>query len=160
MTPLRRLGLVGLGALLVAAAAGAAWASHYRLPANGLVDAKERAALEAQGIADTKRLLERTTKLSARKALAKATRIPLLRVTELAQKCDLLRVSGVGPTMMRLLRASGVAHSGELARRDAESLAAKMRQVNATKGLSEVVPGGAVLADWIGQAQRMPRILE
>ena len=124
------------------------------------MDANELAALEAQGISDTKSLLARTVRLASRKALAKATRLPQQRLTELAEQCDLLRVSGLGPTMMRLMRASAVRHSGELARRDPGALAAKMRQVNAARGLSEVVPGRDVLSDWISQARRMPRMLE
>jgi hypothetical protein len=156
-----RRSLVGLLALLCFAFASPdATASHYRLPASGLFTGAETKALSAEGIKTTKKLLERAAKAAPRRKLASASGISFGRLTELAALCDLLRVEGVGPSIARLLQASGVRHSGALRHQKAPGLLKKMTAANAKHGIMEVLPSVETLASWIRQAARLPKRLE
>ncbi len=148
-----------LGALALAVAPPAR-ASHYRLATSGIVSRAELTALQAAGVQTTADLLERTAPRRARVRLARATKLSAARLTELATQCDLLRVRGVGPTMMRLLQASGVRHTGLLSKATAASLRAKMGAANKLYRLTEVLPDEATVGDWIQQARALPRLLE
>ena len=137
-----------------------AWASHYRLPASGLVSRSEHKVLSKAGITDTRALFERAATKQGRRELSKSTRIAAKRLYEIAQSCDLLRVKGVGPTMVRLLQATGVHTLAVLAKQAAGSLRAKMVAANQSSRISEVVPEAASLGNWIGQARRLPKKLQ
>ena len=155
-----RTTFVALATLCALLWAPHAVASHYRLPASGLVTRAELSALKTSGISDTKVLFERSATLHGRKALAKSTGIGLKRLSDLAAKCDLLRVTGLGPTMMRLIQAAGVTDLRALSSRSASTLHARLQSTNESHRLSEVVPGNQVLSDWIAQARKLPQILE
>jgi hypothetical protein len=148
-------GTLALGAALLVAAP--ALASHYRLGESGLVSEAERAVLGAQGVTTTIALLDATAKLRDRRKLAKATKLPMKRLTDLASHCDLMRIDGVGERMARLLRAADVLAVPVLAKQAADSLATKLNAANARARISEVVPGAATLAHWIAQARALPR---
>jgi len=137
-----------------------ATASHYRFPAAGLVTAAETKALAKHQINTTKKLLDGTAKVEARRKLASASGISFGRLTELAATCDLLRVAGIGPSVARLLQASGVRHSGALRHQKAAGLLKRMRAANAKHGIMEVMPSPETLGAWIKQAARLPKLLE
>lgn len=140
--------------------AATALASHYRLPAGGLVsDAEQRALAEAH-VETTKALLDATAAQKDRRALAKSTSISYARLTELATQCDLLRIRGVGPSVVRLLQAAGTRHAAALRQALPESLETKIKAANAIHGIMEVLPDIASLADWIAQARELPKVLE
>jgi len=151
--------LLGL-ALGLTAAPQAARASHYRLATSGLVSRVELTALEGAGVKTTADLLERTAPRRARRRLVRVTKLSSARLTELATQCDLLRVRGVGPTMVRLLQASGVRHTGLLSKTTAAALRAKMAAANKLYRVTEVLPDEATVGDWIAQARALPRLLE
>jgi hypothetical protein len=135
-------------------------ASHYRLPASGIFTGAETKALSAQGVKTTKKLLDRAAKAAPRRKLASASGISFGRLTELAALCDLLRVEGLGPSIARLLQASGVRHSGALRHQKASGLLKKMAAANAKHGIMEVLPKVETLAVWIREAARLPKRLE
>lgn len=112
------------------------------------------------GIKDTDSLLAAATTVSARAKLAEATGLPAQRILKLANMADLYRISGIGSEYAELLEASGVDTVPDLARRSAESLAAKLAEVNAEKKLTRRVPTLADVSKWVAQAKELPRLLE
>ncbi|MEZ4269166.1 MAG: DUF4332 domain-containing protein [Myxococcota bacterium] len=148
--------------MLVALAAWvpAAEASHYRLPAGGLVSESEERSLVENSVDSTEALLTHTASLKARRALATATGLSYARLTELATQCDLLRIRGVGPSVVRLLQAAGTRHAAALRQARPEVLAAKIKAANSVHNIMEVLPDIASLTDWIAQARELPKVLE
>lgn len=140
--------------------ASAAAASHYRLPAGGLVSESEERSLAEHSVDTTEALLAGTASLKARRALSKATGLSYARLTELATQCDLLRIRGVGPSVVRLLQAAGTRHTAALRQARADALAEKLKSANAVHGIMEVLPDTASLSDWITQARELPKVLE
>lgn len=152
-------GLALLLALLVATSS--AWAGHYRLSGDlGLLKPGESAGLRDAGIKTTHALLDATASKSARRATAKSSGLSYARLGELAAQCDLLRLRGVGPSAVLLLQRAGVQHSGSLARQAAVALHSKVKRAQEGRGSAGVVPGVPELSDWIGQAKRLPKVLE
>jgi predicted flap endonuclease-1-like 5' DNA nuclease len=70
---------------------------------------------------------------------------------------DLFRIKGIAGEYAELLEASGVDTVIELATRKPENLAAKMAEVNEVKKLVRQVPSTKQVADWVGQAAKLPR---
>ncbi len=151
--------IVLLGALGVAPPP--AMASHYRLTDDlGLLAPGERKALSGSGIKTTKALLEATAARSSRAATAKTTGISEARLAALAAQCDLLRVRGVGPSAVMLLQAVGVPHAKALGAQAPSGLHALLEAEQARRNQAAVVPSSSELSDWIGQANRLPDVLE
>lgn len=139
---------------------GSAFASHYRLPADGLVTAKEHRMLEANGLSTTDKVLEYAATKVGRKRLSKYSKIPIPRIVEIVKQCDLLRVDGLGPSMARVLQAAGVEHTGPLSEGDAKAIRKRMEEANRSGQFTKVLPDAKTVADWIAQARRMPRVLK
>jgi len=59
---------------------------------------------------------------------------------------------GVGQEYSELLEAAGVDTVKELRNRNAENLAAKMAEVNASRKLTRTVPSEKTVAGWVEQA--------
>jgi len=154
------MGRLGLALGLVCLLAQAASASHYRLPASGIANKTETAALAKQKVTTTKTLLKAAAKSKARRALSKSTGITATRLFEMASLCDLLRVDGIGPSVARLLTASGVSDSGALRKQGAGALLGKMRTANSAHGIMEVLPSEQTLASWIKRAAGLSKLLE
>jgi predicted flap endonuclease-1-like 5' DNA nuclease len=68
---------------------------------------------------------------------------------------DLMRVSGIGEEYSELLEAAGVDTVKELQHRNAESLAAKMAEVNAVRKLTRTVPAASQVSKWVDQAKTL-----
>lgn len=147
--------LLGLGA-----ASPVASASHYRLPVDGMISPDEARLFGAHGVHTTADLLERTAALAAREALARETRIPLPRLTTLACQVDLLRVAGLGPSMVKLLQSGGVRHTRDLKGAAPAELLGRLRAANAIHNIAPVLPAEGVIEDWIAQANALEWILE
>jgi len=148
-------------ALLAITTAGVAFASHYALgEVPRLVTPAQAEKLKKAGVETTEQLLDKAGKGKDRKALSKATGLPAAEVNALAQRCDLLRIKGVGTEMVLLLEASGVKTSADLAKRDAAGLMTAVTAANKEKKISEKPPTEPQLADWIEQAKKLPTVLE
>ena len=72
-------------------------------------------------------------------------------------KCDLMRIKGVGEEYSDLLEASGVDTVVELNTRRADNLTKKMEEVNAQKKLCHATPTEKTVEGWIEQAKTMER---
>jgi hypothetical protein len=64
-----------------------------------------------------------------------------------------MRIKGVGPEFSELLEAAGVDTVKELKHRNAENLAAKMKEVSEEKKITRQSPSAKQVADWIEQAK-------
>ena len=115
--------------------------------------------LKAAGIDTTGELLERGASAKGREEIAAATGIAAKLVLEWVNHCDLFRIKGVAGEYADLLEAAGVDSVPELAQRNAESLAAKLAEVNEAKSLVRQVPTAAQVAAWIEEAKTLPRVV-
>lgn len=112
--------------------------------------------LRALGIKTTAAYLERAKDRKGRAALAEETGISEKLILKWANHCDLFRIKGVAGQMSELLEAAGVDTVKELARRNAENLAATLAATNEEKKLVRSVPSAKEVAGWIAQAKELP----
>lgn len=153
------LRLAVAGALLLAASPMAS-ASHYRLPVDGLVTIDETEALKKAGIATTLDLLDAIAATAGRESVASKSGLTFARLTTLAAQVDLLRVNGLGPSMVRLLQAGGVRHARDLAKSAPGELRARLEAANGVHRIAPVLPSEGILEDWIRQAGGLKPIVE
>jgi predicted flap endonuclease-1-like 5' DNA nuclease len=153
--------LTSASLLTVLLVAGAARASHYAVAdVPRIIPSEDVDKLHKAGVETTEQLLDKGAKAKDRKSLAKAAGLPPGVVLDLVRRCDLLRIKGVGSEMVLLLEAAGVKTTAELAKQQAGPLTEGMLKVNQTKKITEKPPTEPQLADWIGQAQKLPQVLE
>ena len=146
--------------IALALVASSASASHYRLAGSGLFSKAEVAAFTKIGVTSTKALLERGLSTRARAELARKTSLSKARISTLVQQCDLLRISGVGPTIVRLFQDAGYPTTWKLSRANPGGLRQKMAASNARLKLVPEVPDVGLLARWLNAAKRLPRVLK
>lgn len=108
--------------------------------------------LAAAGINKVEELLAKCAAPAGRKALAEETGISDKLILKWTNHADLIRIHGVGPQFAELLEAAGVDTVKEFRHRNAENLAAKMKEVNAEKNLVNRVPSVKELAKMIAEA--------
>lgn len=111
--------------------------------------------LAAVGITTTRGLLDRARDPKARAALAAESGIEEARILKWANMADLMRVKGIGEEFSELLEAAGVDTVKELKTRKAETLAAKIAEVNAARKLVRAVPSQKLVARWIDNAKTL-----
>ena len=113
--------------------------------------------LEQAGIKTTEALLEQGAQPQGRKAIAEKSGLSEKQILNWVNKCDLMRIKGVGEEYSDLLEASGVDSVPELAQRRADNLTKKMEEVNAQKNLCRTTPSETVVEAWVEQAKLMER---
>jgi predicted flap endonuclease-1-like 5' DNA nuclease len=147
-----------LGAMLVPSAVRA---SHYAVAdVPRLVTSTEAEKLHKAGVETTEELLDKAAKSKDRKALAKASGLKPATLLDLARRCDLLRLKGVGSEMVLLLEAAGVKTTSELGKLTPPGLMESITKANQAKKITEKPPTEPQVGDWIAQAQKLPQILE
>lgn len=109
--------------------------------------------LAAAGIKSIEDLLEHCGARKGREKVAEATGISEKLILKWTNHADLIRIKGVGPEYAELLEAAGVDTVKELKHRNAENLAAKMKEVSEAKKLTRQSPSVSQVADWIEQAK-------
>ncbi|MCU0482788.1 MAG: DUF4332 domain-containing protein [Chloroflexi bacterium] len=117
------------------------------------------AKLQAAGVRTTEDLLAKGGPAKGREELAAATGISPKLLLEWTNHADLYRITGVGPEYADLLEQCGVDSCAELARRNAANLAVTMAEANAARGFVRRLPTEAVIADWIAQAAKLPKVV-
>ena len=115
--------------------------------------------LAAANINTTEDLLKLCCDAKGRKATAGSTGLSEGQLLKWANMADLMRISGVGSEYSELLEAAGVDTVKELRNRNAENLAAKMAEVNATKKLTRTVPSEKVVSGWVDQAKSLDPLI-
>jgi len=116
--------------------------------------------LRAAGVADSDALLAACRTPKGREELAAKSGLAPAKVLKFANMADLFRIHGIGPEFAELLEAAGVDTVPELARRNAENLAAAMAEVQKTKQLTRRAPAATEVAKWVAEAKQLPRALE
>ncbi|MBT8078185.1 MAG: DUF4332 domain-containing protein [Gammaproteobacteria bacterium] len=114
------------------------------------------AALRDAGISTVDQLLDTACDQRGRKSLAEKTQIAESRLLRWANMADLFRIRGVAGQYAELLEGAGVDTVKELRNRNADNLAASMKEVNAEKNLVRKTPSTTVVASWVQQAKALP----
>ncbi len=136
--------------------APAALAGHYRLPIADFISETETAALSRAGITTTLALLDAVTTAPKRAELARKTTLARDRIDTLAGQVDLLRVDGIGPSVVRLLNACAMRDTRELGKADPKALHARMVTMNAASKILGAMPPEALVASWVAKARALP----
>jgi predicted flap endonuclease-1-like 5' DNA nuclease len=158
---MRRTSIVLAFAFVVLGVGVVARASHYAVAdVPRLVAAGDVEKLHKAGVETTEQLLDKAAKAKDRKALAKSSGLKPAALLDLARRCDLLRLKGVGSEMVLLLEAAGVKTTAELAKAQAAALLAAATTANGAKKITDKMPTEPQIADWIGQAGKLPQVLE
>lgn len=149
------------GLALALAQEGTALASHYAVgDVPTLISAADAEKLKKGGVTTTEEMLSKAAKPKDRKALAKASGLPAATVMTIANRCDLLRIKGVGPEMVLLLEASGVKTTADLAKKEPGALNTAAEAANKAKKITEKPPTEPQFKDWIDQAKALPAVIE
>jgi predicted RecB family nuclease len=119
------------------------------------LDVDEIKSLKAIGIRTTERLLEDAKSPKGRKLLAARTDISERRLLTLANACDHLRIKGMGPGYVSLLREVGVDTVRELRYRKPENLVSSMAEANRKKKLVRLLPSQKLVVRWIDHANKL-----
>ena len=119
------------------------------------IGAKYAERLQAAGIKTTDDLLSACGSRKGRDDVAAQTGFSASQLLKWANMADLMRISGVGEEYSELLEAAGVDTVKELATRNAENLAAKMKEVNEANKLTRAVPAASQVQKWVDQAKTM-----
>ena len=116
--------------------------------------------LNEAGVTSIEKLLEECSSKRGRTKLAEKSGIAEKLILKWANHADLFRIKGVGSEYAELLDAAGVDTVPELAKRKTDNLVAKMAEVNEAKKLVRRVPTTRQVEDWIGQAGKLPRVIQ
>ena len=119
------------------------------------LDVDEIKSLKAIGIRTTERLLEDAKSPKGRKLLAEKTEINEKRLLMFANACDHLRIKGMGPGYVVLLREVGVDTVRELRYRKPENLVSAMAEANRRKKLVRLLPSQKLVVRWIDHAKKL-----
>lgn len=117
------------------------------------------AKLDEAGIKTTDDFLKLCCDAKGREAAATKTGISEKLLLSWANMADLMRVNGVGRQYAEVLHAAGVDTIKELRTRNAENLAAKMKEVNDEKNLANACPSESVVQGWIDKAKDMDPLI-
>jgi predicted RecB family nuclease len=119
------------------------------------LDVHEIKSLKAIGIRTTERLLEDAKSPKGRALIAAKTAISEKRLLMFANACDHLRINGMGPGYVVLLREVGVDTVRELRYRKPENLVSAMAEANRKKKLVRLLPSEKLVVRWIDHAKKL-----
>jgi len=93
--------------------------------------------LDSIGIKDSKQLFDCAAKRIDRVLLADSQKLPIDKLTELVQLCDLVRITGVGPVFARIIYDSNIHSVREFLSFDSADLFERLTKTNTDKGLTK-----------------------
>jgi hypothetical protein len=93
--------------------------------------------LESGGIKDSRQLFDIASKRIDREKLANKYKVPVDKLTELVQLCDLVRITGVGPVFARIIYDSNIHSVREFLSYDSAHLFGLLIKTNNNKGLTK-----------------------
>ena len=135
-------------------------ASHYRLSGISLVSKGEVKSFAKAGVTSTKALLEAGLTPADRRRLVKKTTLKRARIEALVRQCDLLRIEGVGPTVVRLFQDAGFRDIRALAKASPGTVWGKVKASNARLRLIPEAPSKDMISSWVSRARKLPRIVK
>ena len=112
------------------------------------------------GIKTTQALLKKGADPKGRQEIEEASRISHKLILEWVNLADLFRIKGVGEEYSDLLEEAGVDTVVEMAKRRADNLYQKVLEVSKAKKLVRRPPSEGMVADWIAQAKKLPRVVK
>ena len=71
-------------------------------------------------------------------------------------ECEFLQIEGVGPKVVRLLRAAGVVDTKDLAARDPKELLERLIDVNRREHITGIDPAIENVENWVERAKSVP----
>ena len=145
-------------ALLTMLVSSTALASPY--PLENILGDHDAAKLAKQRILTSAQLLKNGAKVAARQELAKVTGIEQARLTKMVRMCDLLRIRGVGPQMVKLLALVKVHTVKQLRKQKAAGLARQLDLANKKAKITQTPPSAEQLKNWIAQAKKLKLVLK
>lgn len=123
----------------------------------GIINADK---LDMEGIRTVDDLLRECGSAGGRRYVSQETGIPEARLLEWTNRCDLMRIPGVGSEYSDLLEAVGVDSPTELARRNPANLAAAFQRYDAEHpNVVRRVPSEAMITEWIRTADEMVKVV-
>ena len=133
------------------------WASHYDLASVDVVEEALVTKLEHAGIRTTEDLWNKTKTTRAVAQLARKVGVSKAKVKDWHDFCDLLRIKGVGPKVVRVLQLTGVQRIADMAAQDPAKLTAQLKTTNTQYQILGKLPDEASMRDWIEQARQMTK---
>ncbi len=115
--------------------------------------------LRSVGVMTTMQLLEDGATSTGRMKLADEANLDDKAVKGWVHAADLLRIKGIGPEFVSLLRAAGVNTVPRLAYRSSESLYAELVELNDAELLVGRLPSHDELREFVTEAKRLPKIV-
>ena len=115
--------------------------------------------LSAAAIKTTNDPLKLCCDAKGRKSTSEKTGVSEHQLLKWANMADLMRIKGIGSEFSELLEAAGVDTVKELRNRNAENLAAKMKEVNDVKKLTRTVPSEKTVTTWVSQAKSLDPLI-
>ena len=134
-----------------------AWASHYDLASVDVVEEDIVAKLGRGGIRTTEDLWNETKTARQVTRLAKKLGVSTAKVKDWHDFCDLLRIKGVGPKVVRVLQLTGVQKISEMAVQDPGKLTARLKTTNTQYQILGKLPDDDSVRAWIDQARQMTK---
>lgn len=111
--------------------------------------------LELEGIRNTQQFLERTRTSQQRAELAHKVGTTPVVIKELANRADLMRLTGVGGDFSNMLEEAGVNSCKELQHRVPEKLYTTLEAIHTDKKIGHRAPSVAQLTEWIAEAKKL-----
>lgn len=111
------------------------------------------------GIKTVEGLLKAGATPAGRKELEQKSGISGALILEWVNHADLYRIKGVGQEYSDLLEEAGVDTVVELSKRVPANLYKKMLETNMEKKLVRRPPSEKMVADWVEQAKKLPRVV-
>ena len=111
--------------------------------------------LELEGIRNTQQFLERTRTSQQRAELAHKVGTTPVVIKELANRADLMRLTGVGGDFSNMLEEAGVNSCKELQHRVPEKLYIALEAIHTDKKIGHRAPAITQVTEWIAEAKKL-----
>jgi predicted RecB family nuclease len=111
--------------------------------------------LESEGIRNTQQFLEHTRTQQQRTELAHTVGTTPGALKELANRADLMRLTGVGGDFSNMLEEAGVNSCKELQHRVPEKLFSTLAAIHSDKKIGHRAPALAQVTEWIVEAKKL-----
>jgi len=111
--------------------------------------------LEFEGIRNTQQFLERTRTAQQRTELAHKVGTTSIAIKELANRADLMRLTGVGGDFSNMLEEAGVNSCKELQHRVPEKLYTTLEEIHTNKKIGHRAPALVQVTEWIVEAKKL-----
>src|SRR5689334_20436985 len=111
--------------------------------------------LEFEGIRNTQQFLERTRTAQQRAELAHKVGTTPVAIKELANRADLMRLTGVGGDFSNMLEEAGVNSCKELQHRVPEKLYTTLEAIHTDKKIGHRAPAITQVTEWIAEAKKL-----